>query len=70
MAVYFGTPSWVQASIIVDWSGLAPGLVGVYQINVTVPGFHISGSSLPVMLKVGGVDSSSTGPDPPTIAVN
>ena len=70
VSVFFGNPLYKQAAIIVDWSGLAPGLVGVYQINVTVPGFHISGSSLPVTLKVAGVSSSTTGPDPPTISVN
>jgi uncharacterized protein (TIGR03437 family) len=68
--VYFGTPSWVQASMIVDWVGLAPGAVGVYQINVTVPGFHISGSDLPVMIKVGSVTSQAAGPDVPSVAVN
>jgi uncharacterized protein (TIGR03437 family) len=69
-SVFFGDPSWKQAAIIVDWSGLAPGLVGIYQLNVRVPGFHISGDDLPVMLQVGGVKSSSTGPVAPTIAVN
>jgi uncharacterized protein (TIGR03437 family) len=70
VAVFFGNPSYKQAAMIVDWSGLAPGLVGVYQIDVTVPGFHMSGSSLPVTLEAGGVSSSTTGPDPPTISVN
>jgi uncharacterized protein (TIGR03437 family) len=70
VAVFFGDPLYKQGAIIVDWSGLAPGLVGVYQINVTVPGFHISGSSLPVTLQAGGVSSSTTGPDPPTVSVN
>ncbi len=70
VAVYFGNPLYKQAAIIVDWSGLTPGLVGIYQINVTVPGFHQSGSALPVTIKVGGVSSSTKGPDPPTIAVN
>jgi uncharacterized protein (TIGR03437 family) len=68
--VFFGNPLYKQAAIIVDWSGLAPGLVGVYQLNIRVPGFHISGSSLQVTLKVGGASSSTTGPDSPTIAVN
>lgn len=70
VSVYFGNPLWKQGAMIVDWSGLAPGMVGIYQINITVPGFHISGQSLPVTLKVGGVSSSATGPDPPTVSVN
>jgi uncharacterized protein (TIGR03437 family) len=70
VSVFFGNPLYKQGAMIVNWSGLAPGLVGVYQINVTVPGFHISGSSLPVTLEAGGVSSSTTGPDSPTISVN
>jgi uncharacterized protein (TIGR03437 family) len=70
VAVYFGDPSWVQAAIIVDWAGLAPGMIGVYQLNLQVPGFHISGNSLPVMIKVGSVSSPTTGPVLPTVSVN
>jgi uncharacterized protein (TIGR03437 family) len=43
--VFFGNPDWVQGEIIVDWAGLAPGLIGVYQLNVRVPGFHIKGET-------------------------
>jgi uncharacterized protein (TIGR03437 family) len=57
--VFFGNPAWVQGEIIVDWAGLAPGLIGVYQLNVRVPGFHIKGDDLIVTLRIGGVDSPS-----------
>ncbi len=67
--LYFGNPSWTQAAIIVDYSGLAPGFVGLYQINLRVPGFHISGDNLPVTLKIGGIASQTTGPVVPVIAV-
>jgi len=67
--VFFGDPSWKQAGIIVDWSGLAPGWVGLYQLNLRVPGFHINGDALPVMLRVGSVDSPTTGPVVPQVAV-
>ncbi len=70
VAVYFGDPSWVQAAIIVDWAGLAPGLIGVYQLNLRVPGFHISGSSLPVKITVAGVSSPTSGPVVPQVSVN
>jgi len=70
VSVYFGNPLWVQAAIIVESSNLAPGLIGVYQIGLKVPGFHISGSALPVMIEVGGVKSSTTGPFAPYVAVN
>ncbi len=69
-AVYFGDPSWVQAAIIVDFAGLAPGMIGVYQLNLRVPGFHISGDSLPVTIKAGGVSSPSAGPVVPLVSVN
>ncbi len=68
--VFFGNPAWVQGKIIVDWAGLAPGLIGVYQLNVRVPGFHIKGDDLIVTLRIGGVDSPSSGVVVPTVAVN
>jgi len=69
-AVYFGNPSWVQAAIIVDFAGLAPGLIGIYQLNLRVPGFHISGDSLLVTITAGGVSSPSVGPVVPQVSVN
>lgn len=67
--VYFGSPLLKQSQMIVNSSILVPGMVGVAQITVTVPGFHSKGSALAVTLKVGGVSSSVTGPDVPKIAV-
>ena len=51
----FGNPLWVQSAVIVDFAGLAPGMIGVYQLNLRVPGFHISGDSLLVTITAGGV---------------
>jgi uncharacterized protein (TIGR03437 family) len=68
--VFFGDPTYKQAGIIVDWSGLAPGFVGLYQLNLRVPGFHISGDALPVTLRIGSVNSPTTGPVVPTVSVN
>jgi uncharacterized protein (TIGR03437 family) len=68
--VFFGNPAYKQAGVIVDWSGLAPGLIGVYQLNLRIPGFHINGDALPVTLRIGGVNSPSSGPVVPTVAVN
>ena len=72
VAVFFGDPRYKEAQIIVDWSGLEPGLIGVYRIDVRVPGAHISskGSALPVTLRVGGVDSPVTGPAVPAVWVD
>ena len=67
--LYFGNPLIKEAGIIVNWSGLLPGSVGVYQINCTIPGAHINGDSLPITLKIGGVSSPVTGVNVPFVAV-
>jgi uncharacterized protein (TIGR03437 family) len=67
--LYFGNPLIKEAGIIVDWSGLLPGLIGVYQINCRIPGAHINGNNLPVTLKIGGVNSPTTGANVPMVAV-
>jgi uncharacterized protein (TIGR03437 family) len=67
--VFFGDPRYSQAGIIVEFSGLVPGMVGLYQINLRVPGAHIKGDSVPVTIKIGGISSPSTGPVIPTVAV-
>lgn len=58
-----------QEEMIVDWSGLVPGYVGLYQVNFRVPGFHEKGDNLEVVLRIGGVSSSITGPVVPVVAV-
>jgi uncharacterized protein (TIGR03437 family) len=68
--VYFGNPAYKQSEMIVEWSGLIPGFVGLNQIRVRVPGFHSSGNSLPVTLRIGGVTNSLKGPLPPFTAVD
>lgn len=47
----------------VQFSGLAPGFIGLYQINAFVPG-GVSGDEVPVVIGIGGQSSS-----PVTIAV-
>jgi uncharacterized protein (TIGR03437 family) len=43
------------ASIFTLWSGLAPGMVGVYQVNAQVPFHHIpTGSNIPFTVSMGG----------------
>ncbi|MGA7238045.1 MAG: hypothetical protein WBY44_20325 [Bryobacteraceae bacterium] len=46
------------------YSGLAPNLVGLYQVNVQLPLNAPSGPAVPVVLKIGGVISNTV-----TIAV-
>lgn len=53
-----GVPSFVQ------FSGLAPGWVGLYQVNALVPAAAPSGDSVPVVLSIGGISSNTV-----TIAV-
>jgi uncharacterized protein (TIGR03437 family) len=60
--LFFGDPTIKQAAVIVDWSGLLPGSIGVYQINARVAGFHLKGDALPVTIRIGGVNSATSGP--------
>ena len=50
---------------IVSSSGLAPGLVGVYQVNIIVPANAPVSDAVPLVLSIGGLDSNKV-----TIAVN
>ena len=43
---------------LVDFSGLAPGTAGLYQVNVTVPNGVTGGDAVPVVLTIGGVQSN------------
>ena len=43
----------------VQFSGLAPGYVGLYQVNVQVPGGAAAGPAVPVMISIGGVESNT-----------
>ena len=69
VTVFFGDPGYSQSQIVVEWSGLAPGLIGVYQVNLYVPGNHLKGDALPVTVRVGGVSSPVTGSLVPTVAI-
>jgi uncharacterized protein (TIGR03437 family) len=68
--LYFGDPTISDAAVIVDWSGLMPGSIGVYQINARIPGTHLKGDALPVTIRVGNVSSSTTGQNVPVVYVN
>jgi len=48
--VFFGDPTIKEARIIVDWSGLVPGSIGLYQLNLRVPGAHLKGDALPAII--------------------
>ena len=42
-----------------SYCGLTPGLVGLYQVNVTVPSGTPRGAAVPVFLQIGSVTSNS-----------
>jgi minor extracellular serine protease Vpr len=48
----------------VAFSGLAPGFVGLYQVNVQIPTTAPVGAAIPIVLVIGGFTSN-----PATIAV-
>jgi uncharacterized protein (TIGR03437 family) len=48
----------------VSFSGLAPGYVGLYQVNARVPAGLAANNAVPVVLSIGGVASNTV-----TIAV-
>jgi len=70
VSVFFGDPTIGNSGVIVDWSGLAPGEIGVYQIDCRVPGDHLSGNGLPVTLEIGGTASPTTGANVPLVWVD
>ena len=43
----------------VSFSGLAPGFVGLYQVNVEVPANAPTGDAVPVVLTIGGVTANT-----------
>jgi len=43
----------------VSFAGLAPGFVGLYQVNVQVPDGTPTGDAVPVVLAIGGVTSNA-----------
>ena len=53
-----------SANAIVSFSGLAPGYVGLYQVNIQIPDNAPSGDAVPVVLSIGGVTANTV-----TIAV-
>ncbi len=46
-------------SATVSFSGLSPGFVGLYQVNVQVPDSAPTGDAVPVVLSIGGATSNT-----------
>jgi len=66
LATTTATPSVTVGDVnaIVNFSGLAPGYVGLYQVNVQIPDTAPSGDAVPVILSIGGATANTV-----TIAV-
>jgi uncharacterized protein (TIGR03437 family) len=43
----------------VSFAGLAPGFIGLYQVNVTIPAATPPGLGIPLALKAGGQTGNS-----------
>ena len=69
VSVYFDNPLIKESAIIVESSRLLPGLVGVYEVRLRVPGTRRRGDALLVTVKVGGVSSPQSGSVVPHVAV-
>ncbi len=67
--VHFGNKLWSQSAVVVEWAGLVPGFVGLYQINVYVPGDRIRGNDLDVTIRVGGVENTQIEAVKPTVSI-
>jgi uncharacterized protein (TIGR03437 family) len=66
LAITTTTPTVTIGGIAakVSFSGLTPGTVGLYQVNVLVPAGAAAGAAVPLILSIGGVVSNTV-----TIAV-
>jgi uncharacterized protein (TIGR03437 family) len=47
------------AASLVSFSGLAPGFVGLYQVNFQIPATAPSGNAVTVSLSIGGATSNT-----------
>ena len=54
-----GDPVSDGLSAQVQFSGIAPGFVGLNQINVVVPGLARTNAADPVVLSIGGVPANT-----------
>ncbi|HTX39614.1 MAG TPA: hypothetical protein VME43_31560, partial [Bryobacteraceae bacterium] len=55
------TPTVMIGGVPADvlFSGLAPGYVGLYQVNAQVPAGAATGPAAPVVISIGGVESNT-----------
>ena len=51
--LYFRDPHRQDQAIVVDWIGLTPKFIGVYQVNFRLPAQHLRADALAVTLWLG-----------------
>jgi uncharacterized protein (TIGR03437 family) len=66
----FGPITIANTAVIVDWSGLTPNMIGLYEIHARVPGNHWKGDALPVTVRIGGISSVTSGPSAAVVYVD
>jgi uncharacterized protein (TIGR03437 family) len=52
------TASLAGQEIPVSYAGLTPGFIGLYQVNVPIPANVPPGLALPILFRIGGVEST------------
>lgn len=67
--VFIGNPDQPGTEMRVDWSGFAPGFIGLNQVNFWLPTGAVTGDNLPVVLRVNGAESPRSGPLAPVTSV-
>jgi uncharacterized protein (TIGR03437 family) len=60
LSVTVQTPNVLVGGVPAEvlYSGLAPGFVGLYQVNVRIPNTVVAGTSIPVEIQIGGRSSN------------
>ncbi len=59
----------LESDYVVSFSGLAPGFVGLYQINFTVPGDRVQSQAAPVVVTLGTSCSTASTVGAPVTAI-
>jgi uncharacterized protein (TIGR03437 family) len=67
--VFIGNPDVRGTEMIVEWSGFAPGFIGLNQINLRVTPQAPTGDDLPVVVRVGEAESPRIGPLAPVTSI-
>jgi uncharacterized protein (TIGR03437 family) len=59
----------LESDYLVDFAGLAPGFVGLYQLNFTVPGDRVTSQAAPVVVSQGSSCATASYTNAPITAI-